>query len=225
MSKYNSDVSGDSLIEGILFELKRRGASSDIIDRTKKLLSNEESKNKILEVTRIDKLKIEKATELKKRMQNLATEIIGLRYNVNEASKIMSKRLFEDNTETSRISNKLTRRTVTNQDELHLFIDDLHKYIVQSGNWNKYKLFDSPQIKPCLRIIISYRNSFDHIYDMKESGKGTDKVYNELGKINLDLLGHKVIKIEEYPLLQIEILERIQKMLILLYKDIEDKLK
>jgi hypothetical protein len=216
----SSGVPVGSLLDGIIDELQRRGMSPEIIKEAKNVLSNKESKNKILEIIKIDKDKIEKATEIKNRIQSLTTEIVGLRYRINEASKIIGKRLFEDNSETSRISNILGNRTVTDQDQLHLFIDDLHKYIVQSANWDQ--LFDSPHIHSCLKVIKLYRNSFDHIYDMKGSGQGAEKAYKELGKINTDLLGHKVIKIEEYPTLQIEILERVKKMLMLVEENIED---
>ena len=219
MSANSFDVSVNSLIS----ELERRGASPEILEGAKKLLSNEESKKIILEVSKIDKAKIEKATDIRNKIQSLATEIAGLRYWINEASKIMGKRLFEDNSETARISNLLGNRTVTDQEQLHLFIDDLHKYIIQSAHWND--LYNSPHISPCLKIIQFYRNSFDHIYDMKGRGHGTEKAYKELGKINEDLLGHKVIKIEEYSILQIEILDRVKKMLMLIEENIEDWLK
>ncbi len=223
MSAISSDITSDSLITEIINELKRRGANSEILEGAEKLLSSKESKKKILDIIKIDKDKIEKATEIKNQIQCLSTEIISLRYRINEASKIMEKRLFEDNSETSRISNLLGDRTVTDQEQLHLFIDDLHKYIIQSAHWSN--LYDFPHIRPCLKIIESYRNSFNHIYDMKGGGTGTEKAYKELGKINEDLLGHKVIKIEEYPILQIEILDRVKKMLMLIEENIEDWLK
>ena len=74
-------------------------------------------------------------------------------------------------------------------------------------------------------MIRLYRNSFDHIYDMNGGGGGSKKAYKKLGEINEELLGHKVIKIEEYPALQIEILKSVRKMLAMLDDNIEDWLK
>lgn len=210
-------------IKELMEELERRGMSSDILDKAKEILSNEESRTKILDAAKIDKPKIEKATEIKSRILTLTNEIVALRYRVNEASKIMGKRLFEDNSETSRISNQLWNRQVIDQDSLHVFIDDLHKYIIQSGNWDN--LYKDSHIEPVLKILEVYRNSFDHIYDMKGGGTGSEQAYKKLGEINEELFGHKVIKIEEYPLLQIEILERVKKMLTLVEENVEEWLK
>ena len=223
MPPVSSNITSNSLIEGIINELRDRGMSSEIVEKAKELLSNEESRSRILDVAKIDKEKIEKATEIKNRIDSLTNEIVSLRYRVNEASKIMEKRLFEDNSETARISHQLKERQVTDQDSLHLFIDDLHKYIIQSGKWGD--MYKDAHINPVLEMIGTYRNSFNHIFDMKGGGTGSDNAYRELGKINEQLLGHKVIKIEEYPVLQIKILERIKEMLTLVEANVEEWLK
>lgn len=189
----------------------------------KELLSDEESRSKIQNSIRIDKDKIEKATEIRNRIDNLTNEIVSLRFRVSEASKIMGKSLFFDNTETAKISHQLKERQVTDQDSLHLFIDDLHKYFIQSAEWGD--MHRNPHVSTCLNIIASYRNSFNHIIDMKGGGRGTESAYKELRTINEELLGHKVIKIEEFPFLQIEILERVKKMLSIVEENIEDWLK
>lgn len=210
-------------IKELLTELERRYESGDLLVRAKELLSDDEYQKKILDAAKIDKEKIEKATEIRNRISSLTTEIVALRYRVNEASKIMGKRLFEDNSETSRISNQLWDKQVTDQDSLHLFVDDLHKYLIQSGNWGD--LYKNNHVKPTLEILGVYRNNFDHIYDMIGGGPGSEKAYKRLGEINGELIGHRVIKIEEYPLLQIEILDRIKKMLILIEENVEEWLK
>jgi len=60
---------------------------------------------------------------------------------------------------------------------------------------------------------------------MKGGGDGSNNAYKNLGKINEKLFGHKVIKIEEYPYLQIKILNKVRETLTLLDKNIEDWLK
>lgn len=217
------DIHRDITITELLTELERRYESEDLLARAKKLLSDDEYRKKIIDVAKIDKEKIEKATEIRNRILSLTNEIVALRYRVNEASKIMGKRLFEDNSETSKISNQLWDRQVTDQDSMHLFVDDLHKYLIQSGNWGD--LYTNNHVKPTLEILEVYRNNFDHIYDMKGGGPGSEKAYKRLGEINEELIGHKVIKIEEYPLLQIEILDRIKKMLILIEENVEEWLR
>jgi len=215
--------STENLIEDMIKELERRGLAPEMLARAKEILSDEESLEKIREATKIDKDKMEKATDIKNKIDSLTNEIVSLRYRVNEASKIMGKRLFKDNSETARISHKLKERQVIDQDTLHLFIDDLHKYLVQSANWDL--LYKNERVKPTLQIITLYRNFFDHIYDMKGGGSGSDNAYKNLGKINEGLLGHKVIKIEEYPYLQIRILEKVKEMLEILGENIEDWLR
>jgi len=217
------DVNEKSLINILIDELQRRDYSSEVQKDALELLSNEEVKAKIQEIIKIDKEKVERAIVIKNNVDSLTNEIVSYRYRVNEASKIIGKRIFEDNSETARISHNLKERQVTDQDSLHLFIDDLHKYIVQSANWDD--LYKKPHIQPSLRLIEAYRNSFDHIYDMKGGGDGSKKAYKELGNINEKLIGHKVIKIEEYSILQIKILECVKKMLRLLDENIEDWLK
>jgi len=86
-------------------------------------------------------------------------------------------------------------------------------------------MYKDAHINPVLEMIGTYRNSFNHIFDMKGGGTGSDNAYRELGKINEQLLGHKVIKIEEYPVLQIKILERIKEMLTLVEDNVEEWLK
>ena len=216
----SSDVSVGNLLDRMLEELRRRGADQSVLDAAAEVLSDKESRQRILDAARIDKNKIEKATEIKNQIQALTNELVALRYRVNEASKILGKRLFEDNTETARIGTRLGRRFVTDRDELHLFIDDLHKYIIQSANWDA--LYKSPHINPCLETIESYRNSFNHIYDMKGEGSGSERAYKGLGRITKKLLDHKIIKIEEFPLLQIMILDEVTKMLKKLEDNIED---
>lgn len=223
MSLSSSTTTGNSLIEAMINELERRGLPPEMLTRAKEILSDDEAKEKIREVAKIDKAKIEKATEIKSKIDSLTNEIVSRRYQVNEESKIIGKKLFEDNSETGRISHELKGRQVTDQDTLHLFIDDLHKYIIQSANWGD--LYKNTHISPTLKIIESYRNSFDHIYDLRGGGAGSEKAYKNLGKINEELLGHRVIKVEEYPFLQIEILDRVKKMLILIEDNIEDWLK
>ena len=215
-----STITDEDILREMVKELERTGASPEILKDAKMLLSNSESKNRVLNVIKIDKNKMEKATEIRNKIQGCSMEIVSLRYQINEASKIMGKKIFEDNSETSRISNVLGGRTVTDQEQLHLFFDDLHKYIIQSAHWSL--LCDTSHVNPCLKIIQTYRNNFDHIYDMKGEGAGTEKAYKELGKINEDLIGHKVIKIDDYPNLQFEILDRVKKMLLLVEENIED---
>ena len=223
MSTPPSNLNGKSLVETLINEMERQGYPPKTLEKAKKLLLDNESKEEIIARTKIDKKKMKKATGIKNRIDTLTNEILMLRYRVNEDSKIMGKRIFEDNSETGRISHELKERSVVNPDTLHLFIDDIHKYIVQSARWDE--LSKIPEIEPTLRIIGLYRNSFNHIIDMKGGGTGSERAYEDLGKINKELLGHKVIRIEEYPLLQIAILERVKKLLTALENNIEDWLK
>jgi len=219
----NGGYNVNSLVEKIIEEMKSRGIPTETIQKAQEILENPESRKRILDKVQIDKDKIEKATEIKNKIQALANSVVALRYSVNEASKILGKRLFEDNTETARIANQLVAKVVIDQESLHIFIDDLHKYIIQAAYWNT--LNERDNINSVLRIIEIYRNSFDHIYDMKGKGTGSEAAYKELGLINNELLGHKIIQIEEYPLLQIGILERVQVMLSILERNIESWLK
>jgi len=209
-----------SLTEILIKELKKRGVSSKEITKAKQILDDEESRIEILEKAKIDKEKIEKATDIKNQIQSLSNEIVMFRYYINESSKILGKRLFEDNSETSRISIQLPKKQVIDIDSLHIFIDDLHKYLIQSANWGD--LYNNGIINPVLKIIERYRNHFNHIFDMKGKGTGGKNAYKELGKINNEILGHKIIKIEEFPILQINILEKIKNMLRVIDNNIEE---
>jgi hypothetical protein len=213
----------DPIIVALIEELRRRGLPTNMLAKAEEMLSEDESRDRILEATRIDRDKIKEATIIRNEIDLLTNEIISLRYRVNEASKIIGKRIFQDNTETGRISHELKNRQVIDQDSLHLFIDDLHKYLIQSATWGL--LYKNEHVNPTLKIIESYRNSFNHIYDMKSGGSGSESAYKRLGEINEDLLGHKVIKIEEYPHLQIRMLEKVKEMLEKLEKNIEDWLR
>jgi hypothetical protein len=170
--------------------------------------------------SKIDKEKIEKATSIKNQIQALSNEIIMLRYQVNESSKILGKRLFRDNGETTRISNQLLKEQVTDLNSLHIFMDDLHKYLIQSADWGD--LYHNESVNGVLRIIENYRNYFDHIYDMKGEGMGGEKAYKDLGEINKQILGHKTIRTEEFPYFQIKILELIKNMFNIIDSNIEE---
>lgn len=213
----------DSLFSEIFNEMQRRGIPEKDLERARSIMSDGEAKARIIESARIDRDKIEEATKRTNEIQVLSTRIIVLRYEANEAFKIMGRRLFQDNNETTRIANQLRDRYADGQDSLHLFIDDIHKLFIQSAEWGD--LFNNKHVGPVIRIIGSYRNSFDHIVDMKGSGSGTDKAYQDRADINEDLLGHRVIKIEEFSLLQIVILKRIEHMLELLVDNAETWLK
>lgn len=161
-----------SLTDALIKELERRGYSSKKVTKAKKILEDKESRKEIFEIAKIDKEKIEKATSIKNQIQTISNEIVILRYHINESSKILGKKLFEHNDEISKISTTLPKRQVTDYDSLHIFIDDLHKYTIQSAKWDI--LYKNEFIKPVLKMIEKYRNYFDHIPDMKDSGKGTE---------------------------------------------------
>ena len=220
MDKPPSIPDMDALINGVFSELERQGITPEQLKEMKNLLADEEARRRLEDALRIDDKKMDRATKIINNIQILSTEIVILRLRINENSKIMEKRLFHDNTETSLIGNYLGNRRVTDHDSLHLFIDDLHKYLIQSAEWDD--LYDHHTIGPVLNIINRYRQSFDHIYDMKGGGGGTQKAYKEMGEINEELVGHKVIKVEEFPKLQIKILERVKEMLQLLNDNIEE---
>ena len=174
----------DDITNIILDELERVGTSPEMINKAKERLRDRKFRNRIIEITKIDNDKVQKATDIKNQIDTLSNDIVSLRYRVNEASKILNKKFFEDNSETSRISNNLRERSVKDQDSLHLFIDDIHKYIVQSGDWSSLR--GNNNIEPILKMIDLYRNSFNHIYDMRGGGDGTNKAYKKLGKITAD---------------------------------------
>lgn len=220
----NPDVlsNPDALIQIMIGELERRGFPENSLEEAKKILADEESRKKILREIEAQNLE-RKARQIKNEIDSLTNDIVMLRYRINEASKIMGKRVFEDNGETARISHALKKREVIDQDSLHLFIDDVHKYIVQSASWNG--IYEKPEVKETLEIISQYRNSFDHVYDMKGSGNGSDKAYKKLGDINEKLLGHKILKIEEYSKLQIAILTNVRDMLNTIETNAEEWLK
>lgn len=200
------------ILSGMLSEMRRQGYNEETIKEAEKLLQGGESRDLIIKRT-LDKSNVDVALERYNEIQNISTEIILLRHRIGESSKIIGHRLFDDNSETTRIATNLPRHQVTNDNQLHIFIDDLHKYLIQSGHWKDLELLDKPSIKKCLNIINRYRQSFDHIFDMKGEGKGTEQAYKELGDINNELLSHRVISINEYPILQIRVLEEVRKML------------
>ena len=220
MVKSVPNIDPDTLISNIFEELKRMGFDDDKLLEAKDLVSKDEIKQKIIEEAKIDKEKMNMALEIVNEIKILSNEIILLRYQIGEDSKIIGKKLFNDNSETSRIAANLPNHYVTDQNKFHIFIDDLHKYVIQSAIWKE--LYKKSPVKNCLDIIDRYRQSFDHIFDMKGEGKGTNKAYEDLRMINIELLGHKIIRINEYPKIQIRILEEIEKMLRIVENNIED---
>ena len=181
-----------------------------------------ENKEKLKEITSIDDEKIKEASKIRKDIENLTLDIISLRYRVNENSKILSgENSFENNNETSRIGHKLRDRQVKDDDTFHLFIDDLHKYIVQSGKLDNLQK-QHPIIKETIELISIYRNYYDHIYDMKNQGNGTKKAYKKLREYNEKLLGHSIIRPDDYPILQKKILDKVYEMLEIIDKNLEE---
>lgn len=204
----------------ILEELRRRELPHNLIAEAEQLLMDETTAREIFAKATAGKIEIEKATDTVSKIDALVIELISLRYRINEASKIMGKRIFEDNSETSRISHALKENCVTDEKLLRDFVFDIHKFIIESATWGE--LYKSPHVQPIIKIIETYRNSYAHIIDMKGSGSGASQAYATLGDINEELLGHKVVKIDEYPRFQIEILGRVVKMLSIIDENIEE---
>ena len=63
-----SNINGESVIEAMINELERRGLEPEAIAKAKKILSDKSSKSRILEFAKIDKEIIEKATEIKNKI-------------------------------------------------------------------------------------------------------------------------------------------------------------
>jgi hypothetical protein len=210
-------------ITQLLSEMHRLHMDSELINQAKGLLANNENREEIFNEMEIDQGKLVRATNIKIQIDTLTTQINSLRYRICQASKMMGKKLFSDNTETLRISNQLGKRWVIDEDQLHLFIDDLSKFIYQSAKWGP--LYNLPQINPTLKMIESYRNNFDHIFDMHGGGNGAEKAFTDLGKITESLLGHPYIRTDEYLDLQIKILTSIRDMLVYVENNLDRLLR
>jgi len=200
------DISTDDLIN----ELIRREISQKDIEKAKRILSNEQIKNNLLNEIEINDYYIEEATIKTKKIQTLSTEIISLRLRINRNSKVCGKCLFKDNTDTTLIGTNLSKRFVVDDDSLLLFINDIHKLLIQSADWGN--LYYDSLILPVLEMINTYRNYFMHIIDMKGNGNGSKKYYRDIASINSELIGNRIIKKEKYPDFQIAILKRIKNM-------------
>lgn len=210
-------IDANSPTDLLIEELIRRGASDELITQAKEILANNESRARI-ENAMNTSARSEKIKDLPSEINKLTERITDLRYHINQSSKTLGYNLFSDNSETVRISHSIGK-PVTNFSDLHIFVDDIHKFIIQSANWGK--LYSHEKINPCLEIINLYRNNFDHIFDMRGKGDGADKMYKRLGEINLTLLGHKAVKMDECPILQIQILRQVSEMLSILDANIE----
>jgi hypothetical protein len=186
-------------------------------------LNDSKIRNEILESSNIDEDVIEKATDKTKKIQSLTTEVISLRLRIGKNSKLCGKRLFEDNTDTSLIGTQLSSRFVTDEDSLILFLNDIHKFVYQSANWKE--LYHHEEIKPVLNMIECFRNSHMHIIDMKGNGKGSDNGFKKIAKYNIDLVGNKILKKEQYPDFQIAFLNCIKRMFVYIEDNLETLLE
>ncbi|MCK5291224.1 MAG: hypothetical protein KAR39_04300 [Thermoplasmata archaeon] len=199
---YDEDV----FVKLVSEELRRHGVSDDSIGKAVDRLRDPVLREEFI------KSALKEAPDTYAQIAGLSAEVAILRDKCNVAARLCGEEpIFHSSSETNRISVELTRHAVVDEHSLQLFVNMLYKYLVESADYGQLR--ERSEIKSAIEKINIYRQSFAHIFDLKGGGEGTKRAYKDLAKANEEFLGHRVVRKDEYPHLQIRILQLARDML------------
>lgn len=196
----------DVFVKQVSEELRKQGVPEDSISEAVDRLRDPVVREEFLRSA------LREASDTYGEIARLSGEISVLRDRCNVAAQLCGRKaIYYSTSETNRISIELLRHAVVDDHSLQLFVNMIYKYLIESADYGD--LHERPEVKSVIEKIDIYRQSFAHILGLKGDGDGTKQAYKNLAKANEGFLGHRVVRKNEYPQLQVRMLQLARDML------------